>query len=98
MEVRKKEFVAAVAAASSLTAAQVSRALKALEEVSANHIKDFGSVQVPGLVTIKRMPVEERVRQKPSTRESFVAPASVLVKAKPVPRFSKRIKAENVPA
>jgi nucleoid DNA-binding protein len=97
--VKKVQFVAAVAKASSLTAAQVSKVLRALEDVSATELKEAGEVRIPGLVVIKRLPRSERIVRNPRTREEFVMGASVVVKAKPATTFADRVKAENpVPA
>jgi nucleoid DNA-binding protein len=93
--VRKEKFVAAVAAQTSLTAAQVAKVLVGVEEVCAQELKDCGEVRVPGLVQIKRLRRDERLVRNPRSREEFVMGASVLVKAKPVTSFSARIKAEN---
>lgn len=96
---KKVQFVAAVAKASSLTAAQVSKVLRALEDVSATELKEAGEVRIPGLVVIKRLPRSERIVRNPRTREEFVMGASVVVKAKPATTFADRVKAENpVPA
>lgn len=91
----KGQFVAAVAKASSLTAAQVSRVLQGIEDVSATALNESGSVRVPGLVTIKRMPRSERLVRNPRSGVEFVMGPTVLVKAKPVSSFADRVKAEN---
>jgi nucleoid DNA-binding protein len=97
--VNKVQFVAAVAKASSLTAAQVSKVLRAVEDVSATALRESGEVRIPGLIVIKRLRRSERIVRNPRTREEFVMGPSVMVKAKPATTFADRVKAENpVPA
>jgi nucleoid DNA-binding protein len=92
---KKAVFIRHVAGASQLSAAQVDRALKAIQDVSAMELKERGSVRVPGLVSIKRMSLGERYHRLPNVKDPFVLPAATLVKARPVAAFARRVKDEN---
>jgi nucleoid DNA-binding protein len=91
----KVQFVARVAEATSLTRAQVRKVLKAMQDVSAESIRVQGHVSIRGLVNIRRIDMDARIRRLPGSAKSFVAPPSLLVKARPLPSFRERVKAEN---
>lgn len=93
----KDKFIAAVARESGLTSAQTQKALRAIENVAAQTLKEEGAVRVPGLVLFKRHDIDERIVRNPRTRQEMVMGPSVMVKAKPVNGFADRIKQENTP-
>lgn len=91
----KASFVDAVAKSSNLTRSQVSAALRGIEAVTAAELKESGASAIPGLIAVRRMMLGERIVKNPKTGASQMIGPTVLVKAKPMGRFAKRIKTEN---
>lgn len=79
----KSELIAAVAAKSGQSAADVTAAIDGLKSVLAEALKAGDKVAVPGFLTVERVERGERSGRNPSTGEAMTIAARSAVKITP---------------